>query len=423
MTDALRFRPLSLALGGLLILAGAAVLAGCDRSGESASGPASAEAADSASENPASENPASQNPASGAAHGAALGAADAASGGRVFDVQAVTLDARDRPGDSLLVRLRDLGATHVTLIPFGWQSAPDTPAIRMHTDGGWYSESDAGIRAIARQADTLGMGVILKPHIWVRHGQSRSRIGFATDADWRRWEEHYHRFMMHYARLAADIDASILVLGTELSRSVTRRPSFWRALAADVRAAYDGRLTYAANWHEGYRRLPFWDVLDYVGVQAYFPLAEAESPSVDALADGWRRHRRALRRVHEATGRPVLFTEVGYRSVAQAAAEPWTWPEREEEARAPVDRALQARCYRAFFSSFARTPWFAGAVLWKWHPAAEGDRPVGFTPQNKPAEHVIQQWFTGQAPGTAAAGPGAAAPSAARSAARSAAPR
>jgi hypothetical protein len=43
-------------------------------------------------------------------------------------------------------------------------------------------------------------------------------------------------------------------------------------------------------------------------------------------------------------------------------------------------------------------PWFAGAIIWKWHPAHSSDRPTAFTPQGKPAEAVLQQWFRPSAP-------------------------
>ena len=314
--------------------------------------------------------------------------------GPVFDVQSVTLDARNRPDSSLLVRLRDLGVTHLTLVSFGWQERASSTEIGADTTAGWYSESHAGIRTLSRQAHALGMDVILKPHLWVGgydEAQNRSEIGFESAERWANWEAEYRRFLMMYARLAADVDADVLVLGTELTRAATERPDFWRGLAADVRAVYDGDLTYAANWHKAYRHVPFWDALDYVGVQAYFPLTDAESPSPAALRDGWASHRDDLAAVHERTGRPILFTEVGYRSAPGAAKAPWTWPERDGAAR--PNYALQARCYRAFLSTFAQAPWMKGSIIWKWHPPAEVERRTGFTPQGKPAEAVLRRWF------------------------------
>lgn len=354
----------------LLFVAGSVLLAGC---GESSSTPVPSEKAVFSGRTAASEEPA-------------------------FAIQSVTLDARRPPSDALLRRIRDLGTTHLTLIPFGWQRRPDAPSVRLDTSDGWFSESDTGIRTLARKAESLDMGIILKPHVWIGHysseGQARNEVGFDTEAKWTQWEADYRRFMMHYARLAQNVGADVLVIGTELHRAAESRADFWRQLAADVRTVYDGKLTYAANWYAEYEGIQFWDALDFVGVQAYFPLANAENPSMEALREGWGQHRARLQRIHERTGRPVLFTELGYRSAPSAAAKPWEWPERDEEQVAGAD-TLQARCYRAFFEVMTDTPWFAGAILWKYQALPERRHPTGFSPQGRLAERVIHRWFSG----------------------------
>jgi hypothetical protein len=319
---------------------------------------------------------------------------DTAPDAPVFDVRSVTLDARRRPDPNLLARLHDLGVTHLTLVSFGWQESTSDPHVRVDTSDGWYSESHRGIRALSRQADTLGMDVILKPHLWIGgydEGMNRSEIGFETEAQWTRWENSYRHFLMHYARLAQEIDAHVLVLGTELTSTATSRPAYWRSLADTVRSVYDGQLTYAANWHKEYQQIDFWDALDYVGIQAYFPLSKASNPSLDTLQARWRAHRTDLATLHQETGKPVLFTEIGYRSAPNAAEAPWRWPERDEHVS--PDSSLQARCYRAFLSTMRNVPWFKGAIIWKWHP--DGDHhPTAFTPQDKPAEAVLRRWFS-----------------------------
>ncbi len=313
---------------------------------------------------------------------------------------AVTLDAREPPTDADLDRLAALGTTHLTLIPFGFQRTANTPRIRLNTDAGWYSESDAGIRTLAQKAADRGMGLILKPHLWLgsydTDGQERNAIGFDSEAKWTEWEAAYTRFLMHYARLARDVAADVLVVGTELARAAHERPDFWRALITEVRTVYNGDLTYAANWYDEYETIPFWDALDYVGVQAYFPLSDAASPSTEALIRGWDAHVDTLQEVAGRTERPVLFTEAGYRSVRTAAAEPWVWPDRHADAPNSHAPELQAQLYEALFTRFSDVSWFAGIVLWKWHPARNADRPQSFTPQGKPAEDVIRQGFAQQ---------------------------
>jgi hypothetical protein len=326
---------------------------------------------------------------------APIAISDTAPDTAVFDIRSVTLDARDRPEPDLLVRLSNLGVTHLTLVSFGWQESTSDPHVRVDTSDGWYSESHRGIRTLARQADTLGMDVILKPHLWIGgydEGQNRSEINFETEGQWNHWENSYRQFLMHYARLAQEIDADVLVLGTELTSTATTRPAYWRALADTARTAFDGKLTYAANWHKEYQQIEFWDALDYVGIQAYFPLSKTSNPSLDTLQARWHAHRQTLSELHRETGKPVLFTEIGYRSAPNAAEAPWKWPERDDDV--PPDSSLQARCYRAFLSTMRNVPWFKGAIIWKWHP--DGDHhPTAFTPQDKPAEAVLRRWFSG----------------------------
>jgi len=261
---------------------------------------------------------------------------------------------------------------------------------------------------LAVLGDSLGFEIVLKPQVWLGHSDEgdddewSATIGFNNEADWQTWEANYRTFILHHAQTAEEIGSPLFVIGTELGNSTRERPEFWRALIAEVRTVYSGALTYAANWHDDYELVTFWDALDYVGVQAYFPLAESSvaSRSVEELRTGWTTHKAALQHVAERTGKPVLFTEIGYRSVPYAAAEPWKWPERGETTSA--DTTLQQQLYTAFFESFWAEDWFAGALVWKWTIRPEGRRrrwtrregtAIGFSPEGKPAEEVLAGWY------------------------------
>jgi len=319
---------------------------------------------------------------------------------RIYKVQAVTLDARNAPSKAMLPRLKELGFTHIALIQFGFQRTINLPEIRMNPDADWYSESDSGARDLAQIADSLGINVILKPHLWLggygASEQSRSEIGYLEEDEWQVWEADYTTFLMHYAYLAEEINAEILVIGTELARSVHERPQYWRGLIEDIRSVYQGKLTYAANWWEEYEQIEFWGMLDYIGVQAYFELSDEPNPTNRMLEQGWNPHKKVLSALSTRLNRPILFTEIGYRNVADAAAKPWRWPSRREIGQVTPNDDLQVQLYTVFFNEIWNEPWFSGAILWKWH----GDRErrqtasLGFTPQGKPAEEVIRQWFT-----------------------------
>lgn len=284
--------------------------------------------------------------------------------------------------------------------PFGWQQRVDSTGIAVATSGRiLWGETDEGLRETTRFARDRGIRTLLKPHIWLLDrsgGAWRGDIRMKDEKAWNEWFDSYRRFILHYAEFAEENGIEALCIGMELRTTVRERASDWRAIIAEVRGVYHGSLTYAANWYEEFEEIEFWDALDFIGIQGYFPLSEKAGATVDELAAGWRPHVERIERVQKRFGKPVLFTEIGYRSMSDAAAKPWEWPR--PGASAAVDVELQARCYDAFYRTFWDKPWVAGVYWWKWFPhhgKAGGADHAGFTPQNKPAARVLTRWFGG----------------------------
>jgi hypothetical protein len=288
-----------------------------------------------------------------------------------------------------------LTRNHVTWIsqtPFGWQQSATTPEVVLNTGSNpvWWGESDEGIRATTQLARAAGIQTILKPHIWVRKGWPGD-ICMNSEGEWQQWFAQYERFILHYAELAEQERIPILCIGTELHRTVGRE-SEWRALISKIRACYAGQLTYAANFHLEFEEVAFWDALDYIGVQAYFPLSKNVNTSVAELQKNWRAHTRSIEAVSRKFGKPVLFTEIGYKSTLDAAVEPWRWPQESDANQ--ISEEVQARCYQAFFNEVWPQPWLAGAYFWKWYPDGSTRwAAVDFTPQGKMAEAVLRTGF------------------------------
>jgi hypothetical protein len=313
---------------------------------------------------------------------------------------------RDAIGAEDLAPLLRNHVDWIAQTPFGWQETVETPEIRMATSGHvWWGESDAGLAATARLARERGVKTLLKPHLWLRQprpGQWLDAVAMRSEADWQRWFGDYRAFLLHYARLAEREGMEALAVGTELHQAAAGREADWRRLIAEVRQVYGGRLTYCANWHREYEEVRFWDALDFIGVQAYFPLSAGPQPTLEELLRGWQEHLPALERLARRAGKPIVFTEIGYKSTPDSTVRPWEWPQR--GATPPVDAETQARAYEAFFRTFWHRPWFAGVYFWKWYPKARGDEArlaADFSPQGKPAEQVLARWFA--APRAAAA--------------------
>ncbi len=306
----------------------------------------------------------------------------------------------DPVGREHLAPLPANGVDWIVQTPFGWQERADSPAVRLATGGRvWWGESDEGLLTTARLAHELGIQTLLKPHIWLRDGHSGKGpldICMKSPADWERWFASYRGFILHYARLAEAAGIEALAVGTELRNTVREREADWRALIAEVRRVYRGKLTYAANWYREFEEVRFWDQLDAIGIQAYFPLAENPAPSLEALRRGWVAHLPAIEAVQRRYAKPVVFTELGYRSAPEAPVRPWEWPEHAGNQGGDLGERTQADAYQAFFETFWNRDWFAGVFFWKWYPrAGAGPITADFTPQHKPAEAIMRSWFSG----------------------------
>lgn len=165
------------------------------------------------------------------------------------------------------------------------------------------------------------------------------------------------QFILHHARLAEANGFAGLCIGTELHIPAAQHEKEWREIIAKIRTVYSGQLTYAANFYKEYEEIQFWDALDFIGLQAYFPLVDEHEPSLKTLEKGWTPHFRNLKRLHEKWQKPIVFTEVGYRSSKDAAIRPWEWESRGEVESQQISPETQARCYQAMFRTFWETDW------------------------------------------------------------------
>lgn len=291
---------------------------------------------------------------------------------------------------SNLAPLHDLGVDWISQTPFGWAPSLTSTEIRYASNGGLWGETDDGLVKTAALAHDLGIKTLLKPHLWVRHGEWPGDIAMPTDDAWTKWFASYESFIVHYARLAEAHGFEAFAVGTELGKTTTRRTE-WKRIVARVREVYHGKLTYCANWNEEPERVGFWDDLDFIGVQAYYPLATVDRPSKRQIEAAWTPVAAKLASLARRTGKSIVFTEVGFKSHEGSLKEPWQW-----ETKGAVDLDLQRDTFAAMFETLWAKSWFGGVFVWKWHPAprSNGRDDRDFTPQGKPALSVIKAYYT-----------------------------
>jgi hypothetical protein len=294
-----------------------------------------------------------------------------------------------RKADEALEKLQTLGVNAVSITPFTFMRDATRPVPLRFSEGAG-SENDESIMHAGLKAQSLGMQVMIKPHIWLGGNRWPGDIEMQSEADWQHFFEHYTRWISHYALMAEMYRFPVLCVGVEMVKTTAAQAQRWRDLIARLRKLYSGQITYAANWGSEIEQLSFGDALDFVGLNCYYPLSQNPHADTAELREGVEQIARVVRNVSRRFDRPVVITEIGFTSTPGS----WVQPH-ETSGNKPVDLEAQARSYRAVFAGLYRREGLSGIYWWKWPTYLEygGSRDNDFTPNNKPAEKIIAEWF------------------------------
>lgn len=297
--------------------------------------------------------------------------------------------------DSIVVRdiqpLKKLNANWLSIMPFGFLRQKNSPKLYYNIDRQWYGERYDGVKQYIELIHKNNIKVMLKPQIWIGDGDFTGFIDMKTESDWQAFEKQYANMILLYAQLAEDTQTAMFCLGTELHNFVIKRPDFWHRLIKDIKAIYSGQLTYAENWDK-IDNVPFWNQLDYIGVDAYFPISEAQTPTLEAVKTAWQPISKNLSVLSENHQVPILFTEFGYRSIDYAGKTPWE----SNRINGQINEQAQAVLLQGLMESLWDKPWFAGGFLWKWfhHHDKPSERHANrFSIQHKQAEAVVRHVY------------------------------
>jgi hypothetical protein len=268
------------------------------------------------------------------------------------------------------------------------------------------TESDASLLASFQAAHADGLSVVFKAAISPLNGIPTYKMaptGVGT------FFASYKAEIVHLATIAQAGGVETFAIGNEMSSlsSAQYRP-YWTDLISAVRQVYHGELTYAAATDES-SRVSFWDQLDTIGVNTYPPLTNSNNPTVQDLVNAWNEvptnpyyaasfeHKSPVDFLHalsEQYGKPVLMTEMGYRSIDGTAIQPGSWT-----INGIPDPNAQADAYKAFFQVWSAQGgnWMKGVELWQWDLNNKYNS-TGYSVMGKPAEAVVSQYFHGNGP-------------------------
>jgi hypothetical protein len=310
---------------------------------------------------------------------------------------------------STVLSMQQVGVNTVALNI--WDFTPSVTSTSIAPDYTRYSSSDAQVIAAINDIHAAGMNVLLKPMVDVSDANStwRGMINPAA-SDVNSWFNSYDTFIDHYATLAANNGVNLFSVGCELN-DMEQYTSNWTSLISGVRGIYSTagdtseKLTYAANWsgngtgQGGYTKIAWWNQLNYIGIDAYFPLANTPDPSEASLLTAWSNEANAINTWRTGAGlgnENVIFTEAGYQAQSTTAENPAG-----TSVTSRQDIAAQANAYQALLQTMAPEPWFDGVFWWEWSPQDPSARDNSFDPQNKAATDAVLESFYVPEPGSA----------------------
>lgn len=259
-----------------------------------------------------------------------------------------------------------------------------------------YSPTDNDVISAITELHSKGVKVMLKPHVDALDGSWR---GTFQPSDPDAWFASFTNFIAHWALIAQAQGVEMLCIGTEYAQLTgNSNLARWTNVINAIRADYTGALAYAANATYGgdeFTSVAFWDQVDVIGLDAYFPLTNHNDPTLAELVAAWSNNRNGENIVAAIEnfagahpGKPLIFTEIGYRSVAGANTAPWDF-----SMPGAVDLMEQQDCWEAMYQVWSQhTSAMNGNFWWAWPVPAPGSGDTDYNPRNKPAQTVLQNW-------------------------------
>ncbi len=281
--------------------------------------------------------------------------------------------------------------------------APNFSGINPINGNAWYMTStEHDIKIAIGDSRNSGLKILLKPHVDLYSGEWRASI---QPDDEGKWFSSYKRMIVKYAQFAASQNIEALSIGTELVKATQPKYTlYWNEIIDTVKKVYNGKLLYASNWNGApsyginipeYEQIQFWSLLDYIGIDGYFPVAEEGYVSLPSATMATEMLRKYVLQIHSFArnqNKQFIMSEIGIQSVNGALSKPWDYSLGRDQA-AVADTAAQNFYYNAIINNFGDIPFCAGMFWWNWESVVTLNEHKNFTPRNKPAAKTLKQFY------------------------------
>jgi len=294
--------------------------------------------------------------------------------------------------------LASSGVNSVAIVPNYYMDSITSNSV--FADG--ITPTDADVIAGIRAAQAAGLDVLLKPHVDPLDGIWRA---YLDPTDPAAWFASYKAMLVNYATIAQQTGLKTMSIGTELaSMTGANYRAQWLDIIDAVRNVFDGELTYSAEWGEA-KTLSFWDKLDVIGIDGYFPLSASDKvPTAAELKLSWMQPSAVdyvgeilgglspveyLHDLSEQYGKKVMFTEIGFRPIEGAATSPGDW-----EMNGKFSEQAQTNLYKALFDVFGSQggDWFSGFYIWD-RRAENEEVQKDYHTEGRAAQKIIDRWY------------------------------
>lgn len=265
------------------------------------------------------------------------------------------------------------------------------------------TSTDNDLRIAIANAKSLGMNIVLNPLLRLYNGGSTRNIPYSQT-----WFNSYKKILIDYAAFAEVNGVSIFCIGNELSSSVNDETAqVWKSLIAEVRTIFSKKVVYTASWQglEGYKNgepellwCPLFSSTDYIAFNA-FPVLTSNGQTHGTFwgseTNRLNSIRSFLEEQYRTNRKKFLIMQTGLQSQLGAELEPQIERDVTISKRFPHE-GIQELYYTYIIESLGKSTLCDGIFFWYWDaiPQVESIQKGSFSPENKLAVSVLNQWFS-----------------------------
>lgn len=253
------------------------------------------------------------------------------------------------------------------------------------------SPKQKDIAKILKGAKSKGFKTSLRVYVDLKSGDWRALWDPTDKAE---AFSQLEKTLTRFAKFSQKKGVDVFILGAELEKLT--RPRYrtsWQKIIKKVRSVYKGKITYGANGNFSsyktpeYQWVPFWDQLDFLGVDHYAPFPKEKTLTRDNLQT---HHCSSIDKYQSvAPAKPIYFVEVGFPAAEQGHLKPYEWRWKKETR---LDLERQGQNIRAFLHCF----WVKGArgvTVWRYMSDSKNRHHGGYHLDHTEARSSLKSGF------------------------------